>query len=103
MRCFKRVPHRDRTEVLPWREDAKFVETELKASDRQVGGGHYKEMVIQPSEFIHRNSLNWCEGSVIKYVCRHNLKGGRQDLEKAKHYIDLLLEWEYGSEDKSGA
>jgi len=66
-----------------------------KASEQQIGGNHYKDMAVQPSEFIHKNSLNWCEGSVIKYVCRHNSKGGKQDLLKAKHYLELLIEWEY--------
>ena len=99
MRMFERIPHNDRVKILPWREDKKFVEIELKASDRQVGGDHYKGMAIQVSEFNHRNGLGWCEGSIIKYVCRHNLKGGRKDLEKARHYIDLLLEWRYGEQE----
>jgi len=76
----------------------KAVTGESKASERQVGGSHYKDMVIQPSEFSHKNGLGWCEGSVVKYVCRHNLKGGLQDLLKAKHYLDLLIEWEYEDE-----
>ena len=67
----------------------------MKASEHQVGGGHYKDMPIQPSEFIHRNGLNWCEGSAIKYICRHRLKGGKEDIQKAIHYLELLLEWEY--------
>jgi hypothetical protein len=60
-----------------------------------VGGGHYRALAIQPSEFIHRNGLGWCEGNAIKYVCRHKAKNGRQDIEKAIHYLQLLLEWEY--------
>jgi len=98
MRMFERTSHKDRTETVPWEEDKKFVEIELKASDRQVGGDHYKGMAIQVSEFNHKNGLGWCEGSIVKYVCRHKLKGGRKDLEKARHYIDLLLEWRYGEE-----
>lgn len=66
------------------------------ASKTQVGGDHYKNMVIQPVEFINRNKIGYIEGSVIKYVCRHRSKNGRQDLEKAKHFIDLLIEQEYG-------
>ena len=66
------------------------------ASKTQVGGDHYKNMVIQPVEFIHRNKIGYIEGSVIKYVCRHRSKNGRQDLENAKHFIDLLIEQEYG-------
>ena len=68
----------------------------MNASDRQINGDHYKDFAIQPGEFIHRNGLNWCEGNVIKYVCRHARKHGRQDLEKAIHYLQLLIEWQYG-------
>ena len=70
-------------------------EAEDLASTRQVGGAHYRDFAIQPAEFIHRNEIGFLEGNVIKYVCRHAAKAGRQDLEKARHYIDLLLEWEY--------
>lgn len=69
-----------------------------KASSTQVSGSHYKDFEIQPSEFIHRNKLGWCEGNVIKYVCRHKNKNGRVDIEKAIHYLQLLLEWEYPEE-----
>ena len=58
----------------------------------QVGGDHYRQMAIQPTEYIIKNGLGFAEGNVIKYVSRWRSKGGRQDLEKAKHYIDLLLE-----------
>ena len=67
----------------------------MTASKRQVGGAHYTDLAIQPSEFVHRNRLGWCEGNAIKYVCRHRAKNGRQDIEKAIHYLQLLLEWEY--------
>lgn len=67
----------------------------MTSSKRQVGGNHYADLAIQPSEFIHRNRLNWCEANAIKYVCRHRSKNGRQDIEKAIHYLELLLEWEY--------
>ena len=66
-----------------------------KASDTQVGGGHYKDMPIQPIEFIQKNGLGWCEGNAIKYVCRHRNKNGKQDIEKAIHYLQLLIEQEY--------
>ena len=55
--------------------------------DTQVGGSHYKDMKIQPSEFINKNKLQFAEGNAIKYICRHGSKGQKQDLEKAKHYI----------------
>lgn len=66
-----------------------------KALDVQVGGSHYKNMAIQPVEFAHANKLPFIEGSIIKYVCRHARKNGRKDLEKARHFIDLLIELEY--------
>lgn len=67
----------------------------MKASKKQIGGGHYKDFAIQPAEFIHKNGIGFLEGNVIKYVCRHNKKGGKQDLNKARHYLELLLEWSY--------
>lgn len=63
----------------------------------QVGGGHYKDMPIQPIEFTHKNGLNFCQGNIIKYVTRYKHKNGIEDLKKAKHYIDLLIELEYSS------
>jgi hypothetical protein len=72
------------------------TETErAKASDRQEAGNHYKDMPIQPAEFCQRNRLNWCEANVVKYVCRHRDKKGTEDIRKAIHYLELLLEWEY--------
>ena len=70
------------------------------ALDVQVGGDHYKNMVIQPIEFCQKNGINPCEYAAIKYICRHKLKGGRQDLEKAIHYLNLLIELEYPQEAK---
>lgn len=61
-------------------------------TDRQIGGEHYKSLVIQPSEYIVRNGLGWYEGNVIKYVTRHKSKGGKQDLEKALHYLQLAIQ-----------
>ena len=68
--------------------------TPKSALDIQISGSHYKDMVIQPVEFIHRNKLSFIVGNVIKYVCRADKKGGATDLEKARHYIDLLIELE---------
>lgn len=62
---------------------------------KQVGGGHYKEFTIQPVEFITANNIGFIEGNVIKYVCRHEHKNGRQDIEKAIHYLELLLTIKY--------
>ena len=66
--------------------------------DTQVGGDHYSKMKIQPSEFINKNEMLFAEGNAIKYICRHGSKGQKQDLEKAKHYIDMIIERDYGDE-----
>jgi len=58
----------------------------------QVGGGHYQSKAIQPWDYIVSNRLGYLEGNVVKYVSRWQDKGGRQDLEKARHYLDKLLE-----------
>lgn len=67
----------------------------MSALNEQAGGSHYKGMAIQPVEFIQKNGIPYIEGNVIKYVTRHKEKGGRADLEKAIHYLQLLLELEY--------
>lgn len=66
-----------------------------KALETQVGGEHYTKYNIQPIEFSMANGLNACQHSAIKYIVRYKDKGTpRQDLEKAKHFIDLLIELE---------
>jgi hypothetical protein len=64
------------------------------ALDKQVSGSHYKDKAIQPIIYIHANNLGFCEGNVVKYVTRWKEKNGIADLEKAKHYIELLIEME---------
>lgn len=64
------------------------------ALDVQVGGDHYKDMRIQPIQYIHANKLGFCEGNVVKYITRWRDKGGKADLEKVKHYVDLLIQLE---------
>jgi hypothetical protein len=64
------------------------------ALSHQVGGNHYKGLVIQPVEYIHKNGIGFCEGSAIKYLTRWREKGGIEDLRKAKHFIDILIELE---------
>jgi hypothetical protein len=71
--------------------------------DTQVGGDHYKKMKIQPSEFINKNEMQFAEGNAIKYICRHSSKGRLQDLEKAKHYIDMIIERDYADEAKNSS
>ena len=73
---------------------AKEAPEALSALDKQVSGGHYKDLKIQPIEFIHANNIPFAEGCAIKYLCRWRDKGGIKDLEKAKHFIELLIELE---------
>ena len=60
----------------------------------QVGGDHYRKLKIQPVEYIHANNIPFIEGCIIKYATRWRDKGGRRDLEKIKHFVDLLIELE---------
>lgn len=69
---------------------------EQDALKKQEGGDYYKNMAIQPVEFITANELGFLEGNVIKYVCRHHAKNGAQDIKKAIHYCELLLQTKYG-------
>ena len=77
-----------------WQPPVMVPVPEAKALEVQVAGSHYKDMPIQPVEFIYANGIGYFEGNVIKYVSRWRSKGGIADLEKAKHYIDLLMELE---------
>lgn len=74
-------------EVLPNRQ----------ARKGQIGGNHYSKMAIQPLEFSYHNNLDALQHTIIKYVCRFRDKGGMEDLEKAKHTIDILMDLEYAS------
>lgn len=64
------------------------------ANDTQVGGQHYKAKTIQPWDFIAANGLGYFEGNIVKYVSRWRDKGGLDDLRKARHYLDKLIELE---------
>jgi hypothetical protein len=64
------------------------------ALDTQVAGDHYRKLKIQPVEYIHANGIPFIEGCIIKYATRWRDKGGRKDLEKIKHFVDLLIELE---------
>ena len=66
----------------------------MSAKEIQVGGNHYKDMAIQPVEFIHKNGIGYIAGNVIKYVVRYKSKNGLEDLKKARHYLDMLIEEE---------
>ena len=66
----------------------------VSALDTQVDGDHYNKRAIQPVEFCYANGLNFIEGSIVKYITRWRDKGGVKDLNKIKHYVDLLIELE---------
>lgn len=74
-----------------------------RALDVQVGGEHYKSLAIQPIEYIHANNIPFAEGSVIKYVTRWRTKNGIKDLEKARHFLDLLIELEAKAKEGGAA
>ena len=71
------------------------ADTSKTALNIQVGGEHYKQMKIQPVEYIHANSLSFLEGNVVKYITRHKTKNKAQDIRKIIHYCTLILQLEY--------
>lgn len=75
-------------------EEYQKMQAEDSPLKKQVGGSHYKKWAIQPVEYIHANNIPFCEGNAIKYLTRWRDKGGIADLEKARHFIDLLIELE---------
>jgi hypothetical protein len=81
-----------RVDHVPWQSKP------INVLDIQIGGAHYKSYTIQPIEFFIANQIPYAEAAVIKYVMRHRHKGGAEDLKKARHIIDILLEKEYATE-----
>jgi hypothetical protein len=67
----------------------------MSALEEQAGGSHYKDMAIQPIEYIMANNLDYLQGNVIKYISRHKSKNGSEDIRKAMHYCQLILEMQY--------
>ena len=72
-----------------------FKKASYDSLDKQVGGKHYKNMKIQPAEFINENKMLFAEGNAIKYICRHSIKGKEEDVRKAIHYLEMILERDY--------
>ena len=72
-----------------------FKKATYDSLDKQVGGKHYQNMKIQPAEFINENKLLFAEGNAIKYIIRHQDKGKKQDLLKAIHFIEMIIERDY--------
>jgi hypothetical protein len=81
------------------RNQAKYIPPstlgESDPYDKQIGGAHYQNFKIQPSKFVVENKLLFPEGSAIKYICRHPHKGKKQDLLKAIHFIEMIIERDY--------
>jgi hypothetical protein len=71
------------------------IEMTNKTFFKQVGGDHYRTMKIQPSKFINENKLPFAEGNAIKYICRHQLKGKKEDILKAIHYLEMVIDRDY--------
>jgi len=71
----------------------------MSANETQVGGSHYALKPIQPWDYIAANELGYFEGNIVKYVSRWREKGGVTDLEKARHYLDKLIELESQADD----
>ncbi len=67
----------------------------MKPRRKQVGGEHYKNLTIQPVEYIHANNIGFMAGCAIKYLTRYKTKGGKEDIRKAIHFCQLILELEY--------
>lgn len=73
----------------------------MSALNKQEGGSHYKDLKIQPVEYITANNIPFIEGCIIKYATRHESKNGAQDIKKIIHFCELLLQLKYG--DKNGS
>lgn len=73
----------------------------VSALDKQEGGNHYKDLKIQPVEYITANNIPFIEGCIIKYATRHNSKNGAQDVKKIIHFCELLLQLKYGGDNGS--
>jgi hypothetical protein len=71
----------------------------MSANNHQVGGSHYTSKAVQPWDYIASNNLGYFEGNIVKYVSRWRDKGGIEDLRKARHYLDKLIEVENGTKD----
>lgn len=72
----------------------------MSANDKQVGGNHYKGNAIEPWDFIASNNMGFLDGNAVKYISRYKQKNGVEDLQKAIHYLEKLIEVEKAKEEK---
>jgi hypothetical protein len=85
-----------------WKMDSPSTgQYKMEPLKKQIGGEHYTVRAIQPIEYINANRMGFCEGNVIKYVTRYKEKDGKKDLEKAIHYLQLLIQMEYGDTEQA--
>lgn len=91
-KCVENVKWEDGKTDDPVARRITHKEGTSKALDTQVGGGHYKEFPIQPVEFIVKNKLGYREGNVVKYISRHPAKNGIEDVRKAMHYCQMIID-----------
>ncbi len=87
--------------IIAWEYDETPKKTESTPLQTQEGGNHYKDLAIQPVEYIFHNKLEYLEGNVVKYVTRHRSKNGAEDIRKAIHYCQLILELQYDQKTSS--
>ena len=88
--------YKEDTRVAMNKLSSKVTSDGSTALQTQQGGNHYKDLAIQPVEYIHKNDIPYLEGNVIKYITRHQAKNGAEDIKKAIHYCQLILELQYG-------
>lgn len=93
---FAEAPGKQEQEQIEGKYPAYLKLAAPSALDTQEGGDHYKDMKIQPVEFITANDLDFLQGNVVKYIARHKAKNGAQDVRKALHYCQMILELQYG-------
>lgn len=87
-----------RTEMVE--EVTEMGEAEAEAVRYQVGGDHYKQCKIQPIDFILANDLSFLQGNILKYLVRFDSKNGVEDLRKAAHYLEMLIEQELSHDSR---
>ena len=80
--------------------DEKERRNNMESLLSQVGGTHYKDMEIQPIEYIMKNKLDFPQGSVVKYISRYRSKNKDEDVKKVIHFAILILQLEYGYTDE---
>ena len=82
-------------DILFWHQTIFIFYIMKNPYDKQIGGSHYQKFKIQPSKFVIENELLYPEGCVIKYILRHRSKGKKEDLKKAIHFIEMIIERDY--------